>query len=199
MATENLSPMIAIPYRERTLYIPQQNYGSESRTPDLMVRIEVEGRAITSSTLAGHEEFSEVNTYVYDIKRDIHSDSSRNLHTNAQTFLSDVTFVMPAEPVFAEIITQLLKGVKITTIEFHELQNAADYNIPREKTTFTTCYFTHLQRFTTSWGGNSRINLIICSFRSVHYTVSLDAVDQQVGQKGNIATNYDFVTGKSIG
>ncbi len=199
MSTENLSPMISVPYRERTLYIPQQSYGSESRTPDLMVKIVAEGTAITSSAMEGYPEYTQVHHFEYEIKRDVNSDASRNLHTNAQTFLSDVTFIIPAEPVLAQIITNLLKGSNVESIAFIEIQNAGDYNVIRETTTFTTNYFTHARRITSSWGGDARINVFACSFRSISYQVSLDAIDQATEAKGQLATGYDFGTASPIG
>lgn len=191
----SLSPMISIPYRERTLYIPQQNYGSESRTPDLMMKITDGGTALTSSHLDTFTESSEINTFLYDIKRDVQSDSSRNVHTNAQTFLSDVTFIAPAEPYIASVIQRLLNGTMIESIEFAELQNTGKVNQARETTTFEKCYFTHFQRFTTSWGGNSRINVFVASFRSLDYAVSIQALDT-TGNPGNMSAAFDFIAGK---
>lgn len=196
---DTLSPMIAVPYQERTLYIPQQIQGSEARTPDLMVKITIGGNAITKSTIdspAKLNEYSQVNTFVYDVKREVNSDASRALNTNAQTFLSDITFVMPAEAVLAPILQNLLKGTMVDTIEFVELQNANDYNLKREITTFGICYFTHFQRFTTSWGGDSRINTIACSFRATSFNVALADVGQDGKSSGNEATGYDFKIGK---
>lgn len=197
MPTDKLSPMIAIPYQDRTLYIPQQGYTSATRTPDLMVKITIGGNAITKSHINTTEklnEYSQVNTFMYDIKREIHSDASRTLHTNAQTFLSDVTFVMPAEALLAAILQNLLKGTMVDSIEFVELQNANDYNIKREITRFDICYFTHFQRFTTSWGGDARINTIACSFRATAFNVALADVGQDGKSSGNEAAGYNFQT-----
>lgn len=203
MSEERLSPMIALPYRDRTIYIPQQSYGSESVTPDLMVRIEGPGPGgapITSSTVNELTEFSRVNTYNYDVRRDIHSAATGNLYTNAQVVLSDVTFVMPAEGLYAEIVTLLLQGTPVPDITFVELQNhGKDFlNVPREKTIFRECYFTHLQRFTTSWAGGIRINLIICSFRASEYDVSVSEYGQDSVSPGNKASGHNFKFGKPM-
>lgn len=166
----------------------RKRYGDITTTHSYMVKID----GYMSSTTAGYEEYAVLHEFHLRASRETNPNAAQAKKDSGRVVFYNPILVIPNEKFVSDLVTCMLKGKDIQSIEIVRLSNAGDeLNKKTEEYKFENCEV-------QDWLLDSATDNCRIIFRTTTFEIIDTNIDQQGGTTGNANVKYDLKTGQLI-